>query len=122
MPGIPAFNYQLANGNNERQMFTGGDGELRVRKDVFHFPSVGKDSRRAHGEGNAGYFRRIPFSVNYRLRDAELCALDSREIALTFPFSASGRSAQQRLESNFSLSRSPFPRKLIFSVSLRGCR
>lgn len=34
-------NYQLPNENNERQMFADGD-ELRVRKDVFHFPALGK--------------------------------------------------------------------------------
>jgi len=57
LAGIPAFNYQLANGNNERQMFADGDGELRVRKDAFPFPARGKGQP---ARENAGYFRRFP--------------------------------------------------------------
>jgi len=73
MPGIPAFNYQLANGNNERQMFADGDGELRApAKTLFHFPSVGKDSRPERK-------RRILSQI--AVRDAESPRLPAREIA-----------------------------------------
>lgn len=81
-------NYKLANGNNERQMFTSGDGEFHVREDVFHFPSVGKDSRWTRGKGNAGYllsprdaFRKLPFATPY-------LPINSRQSALTFLYIA----------------------------------